>query len=143
MRPLAAATGGAGSWLVIGDTELGSELGRGLAHGTDRDTLRAALADVDNVLFAPESAGSLIDVASAYDLFNEARALVEVLVSMPSAPRLHILTRNAQPVAEGDRANAVHACTGVSRDLGRRRRCRRFNAGRVDRSTGVGRGAGR
>ena len=118
VRPLAAATGGAGSWLVIGDTELGSELGRGLAHGTDRDTLRAALTDVDNVLFAPESAGSLIDVASAYDLFNEARALVEVLVSMPSAPRLHILTRNAQPVAEGDRANAVHAVLwGLGRTL--------------------------
>jgi hypothetical protein len=84
---LAAAVGGVGSWLVIGDPEFGSELGRGLAHGTDRDTLRAALADVDNVLFAPESAGSLIDVASAYGLFNEARALVEDLVSMPSAPR--------------------------------------------------------
>ena len=89
-----------------------------MAHGTDRDTLRAALTDVDNVLFAPESAGSLIDVASAYDLFNEARALVEVLVSMPSAPRLHILTRNAQPVAEGDRANAVHAVLwGLGRTL--------------------------
>jgi len=118
VRPLAAAAGGAGSWLVIGDLELGSELGRGLPRGADRDTLRAALADVDNVLFAPASAGSLIDVASAYGLFNEARALVEELISLPSAPRLHILTRNAQPVAEGDRANAAHAVLwGLGRTL--------------------------
>jgi phthiocerol/phenolphthiocerol synthesis type-I polyketide synthase B len=115
--PTAAAAGG-GSWLVIGDAQLGVELGQGLAHGTDRATLQAALTDVDNVLFAPVSAGSLIDVVSAYDLFNEARALVEVLISMPSAPRLHILTRNAQPIVEGDRANATHAVLwGLGRTL--------------------------
>ena len=118
VRTLAATAGATGSWLVIGDPELGSELGRGLALGTDRDTLRAALADVDNVLFAPESTSPLIDVVSAYGLFNHARALVEDLVSMPSAPRLHILTRNAQPVVEGDRANAAHAVLwGLGRTL--------------------------
>jgi len=119
VRPLpSTAAADSGSWLVVGDAELGAELGQGLAHGTDRATLRAALTDVDNVLFAPVSAGSLIDVASAYNLFNDARALVEELMSIPSPPRLHILTRNAQPVTEGDRANATHAVLwGLGRTL--------------------------
>ncbi len=111
-------TAGVGPWLVLGDTDLGAELGLGLGHGTDRAALRAALAEVDNVLYAPSSTGTTIDVASAYDLFNEARALVEELISMSSPPRLFIVTRNAQPVAEGDRANPTHAVLwGLGRTL--------------------------
>ena len=111
-------TAGVGPWLVLGDADLGAELGLGLGRGTDRATLRAALAEVDNVLYAPSSAGTPIDVASAYDLFNEARALVEELISMLSPPRLFIVTRNAQPVMEGDRANPTHAVLwGLGRTL--------------------------
>ena len=80
--------------------------------------MRAALADVDNVVFAPACTGSLIDTRSAYGLFNEARALVEELIAMPLPPRLFIVTRNAQPVTEGDRANATHAVLwGLGRTL--------------------------
>ena len=119
MRPL-PATGGAGigPWLVLGDADLGCELGRSLAHGSDKLALRAALAEVDNVVFAPPSTGALVDVVAAYALFHEARAVVEELISMPSPPRLCIVTRNAQPVVEGDRANATHAVLwGLGRTL--------------------------
>jgi phthiocerol/phenolphthiocerol synthesis type-I polyketide synthase B len=103
----AADTVGAGSWLVIGDAELAAELGSG-----------SALTDVDNVLFAPPAAGSAIDVATAYDLFTEARALVEELSAIPLPPRLFFLTRNAQPVTDGDRANPAHAVLwGLGRTL--------------------------
>ena len=119
VRPLPAADAGiAGPWLVIGDADLGTELGRGLAHCSERAALRAALTEVDNVAFAPPSTGTLLDIESAYDLFNEARALVEELISMASPPRLFVVTRNAQPVNEGDRANATHAVLwGLGRTL--------------------------
>ncbi len=120
--PTADPPDGAGPWLVLGDAELGAELGRGPGLATDlrtdRAALRTALTDVDNVLYAPPSAGSPIDVASSYDLFNEARALVQELTSMPSPPRLFIVTRNAQPIAEGDRAHPTHAVLwGLGRTL--------------------------
>ena len=106
-----------GSWLVLGDTDLGAELGRGLAAATDRAALRTALDEVDNVLFAP-AATAAIDVAAAYALFNEARGVVEELLSLTSPPRLYFLTRNAQPVTDGDRANPTHAVLwGLGRTL--------------------------
>ena len=119
VRALPAADAAiAGPWLVIGDTDLGTELGRGLAHCSERAVLRVALNEVDNVVFAPPSTGTLLDIESAYDLFNEARALVEELISMSSPPKLFIITRNAQPVTEGDRANATHAVLwGLGRTL--------------------------
>ncbi|CAN5733814.1 phthiocerol type I polyketide synthase PpsB [soil metagenome] len=97
----------AGSWLVVGDADLAAELGSGVA-----------LADVDNVLFAPSAVGNAIDIASAYELFTEAKDLVEKLLSAPIPPRLFILTRNAQPVTDGDRANPAHAVLwGLGRTL--------------------------
>ncbi len=111
-------TAGVGPWLVLGDPDLGAELGLGLGRGTDRATLRAALDEADNVLYAPTVTGAHVDVESAYDLFNEARALVKELIAMPSPPRLFIVTRNAQPVMEGDRANPTHAVLwGLGRTL--------------------------
>ncbi|CAN5605518.1 phthiocerol type I polyketide synthase PpsB [soil metagenome] len=96
-----------GSWLVVGDADLAAELGSGLA-----------LADVDNVLFAPSAVGNSIDIASAYELFTEAKALAAELLTMPLPPRLFILTRNAQPVTDGDRANPAHAVLwGLGRTL--------------------------
>ena len=123
VHPLPAAEAATvGPWLVLGDADLAAELGRGMGLATDRSTdraaLRAAISEVDNVLFAPAVMGAAIDVASAYDLFNEARSLVEDLLSMPSPPRLFIVTRNAQPVTQGDRANPTHAVLwGLGRTL--------------------------
>ena len=106
IRPLPDAdAAGVGAWLVLGDAEVGAELGQGV------------LGEVDNVLFAP-AAGAAIDVASAYALFDDARRLVAELLSLPSPPRLYFLTRNAQPVVDGDRANPAHAVLwGLGRTL--------------------------
>ena len=106
-RPLpeghAASTG---SWLVLRDDELATELGSGPIDG------------VDNVLYAPAPNSSSIDVASAYELFNEARRVARELTSLAKPPKLFFLTRNAQPVADGDRANPVHAALwGLGRTL--------------------------
>jgi phthiocerol/phenolphthiocerol synthesis type-I polyketide synthase B len=110
-------TASVGPWLVIGDADLAAELGRGLDLGTDWAASHTALDEVDNVLVAP-AATAAVDVASAYALFNEARGLVERLLSMPSPPRLYFVTRNAQPVGEGDRANPTHAVLwGLGRTL--------------------------
>ncbi|WP_018598732.1 type I polyketide synthase [Mycobacterium sp. 155] len=123
VHPLSAADiAGVGPWLVLGDADLGAELGRGPGLATDwitdRTALRTALAEVDNVLLAPAATGVAIDVASAYALFNEARSLVEEVLSVSSPPRLYFVTRNAQPVAEGDRANSTHAVLwGLGRTL--------------------------
>jgi phthiocerol/phenolphthiocerol synthesis type-I polyketide synthase B len=123
VRPLPAAdTASVGPWLVLGDADLGAELGRGLGlptdWSTDRVALRTALGQADNVLLAPAATGAASDVPSAYALFNEARSLVEELLSMPSPPRLYFVTRNAQPVAEGDRASSTHAVLwGLGRTL--------------------------
>ncbi|GLP81766.1 type I polyketide synthase [Mycobacterium antarcticum] len=107
VQPLPAAdAAGVGPWLVLGDAEVGAELGHG------------ALGAVDNVLFAPATTGASIDAASARTLFDDARRLVEELLSMSSPPRLYLLTRNAQPVADGDRANPAHAVLwGLGRTL--------------------------
>ena len=106
-RPLPEdQSGSAGSWLVLGDDELADELGRG------------PLGSVDNVLYAPNGTGSPIDVAAAYRLFGEARRIATELTALPSPPKLFFLTRNAQPVADGDRANPVHAVLwGLGRTL--------------------------
>ncbi len=105
-RPLPDAPAGAASWLVLGDDELAAELGSG------------AVGSVDNVLYAPVPAGSPFDVAAAYAMFNEARRIVTELSALPSAPKLFFLTRNAQPVVDGDRANPVHAVLwGLGRTL--------------------------
>ena len=105
-RPLPDGSVAITSWLVLGDGELAAELGSG------------AIGSVDNVLYAPVPAGSPFDVAAAYAMFNEARRLVAELTALPSAPKLYFLTRNAQPVVEGDRANPVHAVLwGLGRTL--------------------------
>ena len=102
-----AASGG--RWLVIGDADLGSELGTALGRGAGHTTLRDALAEADSVVYAPATPRSAVDVRSAYEIFGEAKKLAQELIAMPSPPRLFIVTRNAEPVAEGDRANPAHA----------------------------------
>jgi phthiocerol/phenolphthiocerol synthesis type-I polyketide synthase B len=91
---------------VLGDEELAAELGRG------------PIDTVDHVLYAPSGIGSPIDVAAAYRLFGEARRIVTELTALSAPPKLFFLTRNAQPVTDGDRANPVHAVLwGLGRTL--------------------------
>jgi phthiocerol/phenolphthiocerol synthesis type-I polyketide synthase B len=133
VRPQAAGvTTSSGSWLVLGNAELGAEFERARAGAgsvaildpseLDRrgvaDALANALCGVDTVVYAPEPSSELLDVESGYHLFNAARRLAAESASKASPPRLFIITRNAQPVAEGDRANAAHAVLwGLGRTL--------------------------
>jgi phthiocerol/phenolphthiocerol synthesis type-I polyketide synthase B len=109
-RPLPGHPGSradtANSWTVVGDRALAAELGS------------APMGAADNVLFAPEADGSATEIGKAYALFGEARRIATELIALPSPPKLFFLTRNAQPVAEGDRANPVQAVLwGLGRTL--------------------------
>lgn len=121
-----------GAWLVIGAPELAAELGRALgdqsrvtslspetlADDTGRSALVDALAGVTRVLFAPSPASDSLSAAAGYQVFHAGRRLSAALASIATPPRLYLLTRNAQPVNEGDRANAVHAVLwGLGRTL--------------------------
>ena len=110
IRPLpAGAVGAGGSWRVLGDDQLAAELGSG------------EFGDAEYVLFAPACTGASVDVASAYRLFNEARGIATDLAAQAQGsqpPKLFFLTRNAQPVIDGDRANPTHAVLwGLGRTL--------------------------
>ena len=134
VRPLpeAAPDGACDSWLVIGGADLGAELDLLLGDGgsvtvlpasvlerdVDGNTLADALAGVNRVLYAPEVASRQFDAESGYVLFNAARRVVAALVNSALPARLHLLTRNAQPIAAGDRANPAHAVLwGFGRSL--------------------------
>ncbi len=129
-RPLPVPGGtGTGTWLVLARVDLGAEIGRvlgavrvlapsALDDPTDRAVLVDALHGADTVVYAPDVSSARCDVASGYRLFNAARRLAAELSAMASPPRLLILTRNAQPVTEGDRANPAHAVLwGLGRTL--------------------------
>ena len=89
-----------------------------LADDTDATALIDALAGVTHVLYAPELLSGHFDAESGYGLFNAARKLAAAVTAMGVAPRLFLLTRNAQPVGEGDRANPAHAVLwGLGRTL--------------------------
>jgi phthiocerol/phenolphthiocerol synthesis type-I polyketide synthase B len=120
------------SWLVIADSELGAEIGHVLgdnpdvtvlpssllAEDTDATALTDALAGVTHVLYAPQVLSGHFGAESGYGLFNAARKLTTAMTEMGVAPRLFLLTRNAQPIAEGDRANPNHAVLwGLGRTL--------------------------
>ena len=93
------------SWRVLGDDDLAAELGSRTDNQPDR------------VVFAPRVSAS-DDVAAAYQLFNDARRLAVELAGMAVPPKLMFVTRNAQPVAAGDRANPAHAVLwGLGRTL--------------------------
>lgn len=117
-------------WLVLADNEVGAGLARGLGPGSqalpasELDSARASTALRDavgaaaHVLFAPRADESGFDAESALTVFTRARRLLSVIAAVPSPPRLTILTRNAQPMAEGDRANSAHATLwGMGRTL--------------------------
>ncbi|MHA0287375.1 SDR family NAD(P)-dependent oxidoreductase [Mycobacterium sp. C3-094] len=110
----------AGSWVVVGDDRIGAEMARRLGspvvtRGADADDLAQALSGATHVLFAPaERAGDEL----GYDLFDGARALAAAAAEQPAPPTLYLLSRNAQPVSEGDRANPAQAVLwGLGRTL--------------------------
>nr|WP_084454461.1 beta-ketoacyl reductase [Mycobacterium interjectum] len=130
-KPLASAKSdtdaAGGRWLAVGHAELATEL-RWLAGPQSRvDVADASLLDeetslihalngIDRVLYTPSDLGTLFDLETAYRLFHEVRMLAAAMVAADMPAKLFIVTRNAQPVAEGDRANPAH---GVLWGLGR------------------------
>jgi phthiocerol/phenolphthiocerol synthesis type-I polyketide synthase B len=109
-----------GRWLVFADAQFGVEVSRGAGApvtiyppqilDTDLDVQWVAdLAGVQNVLYAPTVSAEPIDVAAGYRLFHAAKRLTAAMISGSSPARLFILTRNAQPVTDGDQANPAHA----------------------------------
>jgi phthiocerol/phenolphthiocerol synthesis type-I polyketide synthase B len=119
-------------WLVVADDGFAAEIGRVLGDDSrvtvlapsalenpDGEALKTALAGASHVLYAPHASSVFVDVEAGYRLFNSARTLALALtVSAASAPRLILLTRNAQPIAQGDRANPAHAVLwGLGRTL--------------------------
>ncbi|MGH3968153.1 MAG: beta-ketoacyl reductase, partial [Mycobacterium sp.] len=122
-------------WLLIADSELGEAIGAVLgaadrvtvlppsvlAQGADNEALVHALATVTHILYAPPVPSDHLAAESGYELFNAARRLTAAVAAMaaPSQPaRLYLLTRNAAPIREGDRANPVHAVLwGLGRTL--------------------------
>ena len=120
------------TWLVISDSALGDEIGRVLgdeyaatveptsllADGADPTAITDALAGVTHVLYAPQPSGGQFDYEAGYELFNAARRLTAAIAEMGVAPRLYLLTRNAQPVSDGDRAYPSQAVLwGLGRTL--------------------------
>jgi acyl transferase domain-containing protein/acyl carrier protein len=136
----AAATG---SWLVVGDApetdRVGVELEQVLGAASRvavmspsvleesgdnaaRFNARVGGEGTENVLYAPFVPRDHLDIASAYRLFNElsrlATTLAEVASTSTRPPKLFVVTRNAQPVGEGDRANPAHGLLwGLGRTL--------------------------
>jgi phthiocerol/phenolphthiocerol synthesis type-I polyketide synthase B len=121
-----------GSWLVVADAGLAAEIGHVLGKGSSvtvvapsvlvDDTVGDALVDavtgVSSVLYAPDVSPGCFDAESGYRLFNMARRLTATLAAMASPPRLFFLTRNAQPISEGDRSHPAHAVLwGLGRTL--------------------------
>jgi phthiocerol/phenolphthiocerol synthesis type-I polyketide synthase B len=133
VRPFSGAeTTAEGSWLVVAEAGLGAEIGRVLgddsrvtvlatslvADDADEAVLADALAGMSHVLYAPAVSSSFVDAESGYCLFNAARRLSAVLARMALPPKLFLLTRNAQPISAGDRANPAHAVLwGLGRTL--------------------------
>ncbi|MBX7455189.1 SDR family NAD(P)-dependent oxidoreductase [Mycolicibacterium sp. 3033] len=114
----------AGSWVVVGDDRIGAAMARRLgapvvtrdiSSASDAADLAGVLAGVSHVLFAPDDrAGDDL----GYDLFDAARTLAAAAATQPNPPTVYLLSRNAQPVSEGDRANPAQAVLwGLGRTL--------------------------
>ena len=116
------------TWLVIADAALSAALSKQLggsvallepsAAATDQGALADALSGATHVLYAPPTDSDVLDVDAAYDQFNAARRLSTTMAAMALPSRLFVLTRNAQPVSDGDRSNPAHAVLwGLGRTL--------------------------
>ena len=88
-----------------------------LTEDADESEMANRLGDAEFVIYAPD-AGLSFEAAQGYRLFNSARRLSAALARMATPPKLIMLTRNAQPIVEGDRANPSHAVLwGLGRTL--------------------------
>jgi phthiocerol/phenolphthiocerol synthesis type-I polyketide synthase B len=112
-------------WLVIADADLGTEMSRMLggsatvlspsmladpnSNTAAQTGLADALAGVTHVLYAPQPTAGHFAAEPSYGLFNAARRLTAAVAAMGFPPRLFMLTRNAQPIGDGDRADPTHA----------------------------------
>ncbi|MCH9667515.1 MAG: SDR family NAD(P)-dependent oxidoreductase [Actinomycetia bacterium] len=129
-----------GSWLVLAD-ESGADLAQLLgpnsralpssALADDQsaagpDSLAGQLDGADYVVYAPPAPARPLDAAASYRAFGELRRLVVAMAEATGTaercgkpgPTLFVVTRNAQPIADGDRANPAHAVLwGQSRTL--------------------------
>lgn len=84
----------------------------------DGPALRQRLTAADHVIYAPSPRGEVFDAPAAHTVTTTLRRLVRSLVGTDEAPKLTVLTRNAQPMAVGDRANPAHAALwGMGRTL--------------------------
>ncbi|ORX08659.1 polyketide synthase [Mycobacterium szulgai] len=118
--PLADAEIASGTTrLVIDDAALAAELGAQLLSAdADAAQLAEALTGVDQVLYAPPVPGDPLDLPTTYELFHQLRRVAAVLAAQPVAAKLFVVTRNAQPIAEGDHANPAHgALWGLGRTV--------------------------
>jgi phthiocerol/phenolphthiocerol synthesis type-I polyketide synthase B len=123
-----------GFWLVIADADLGAEMNRALGGSATvlspsvltepasdtaaQGVLVDALAGVTHVLYAPQPTAANFAAEPGYGLFNAARKLTAAVAAMGFPPRIFILTRNAQPIGDGDRSNPTHAVLwGLGRTL--------------------------
>ena len=114
------------SWLVIGNGELAAQIGHLAGEGSTiamlsedapETEVAGRIGEADFVVYAPDAASSF-EAAQGYRLFNTARRISVALARMATPPKLIMLTRNAQPIAEGDRANPGHAVLwGLGRTL--------------------------
>jgi phthiocerol/phenolphthiocerol synthesis type-I polyketide synthase B len=85
---------------------------------TNQAALADALAGATHVLYAPPTVSDSLAVEAAYDLFNAARRLSTTMAALALPPRLFVLTRNDQPVFDGDRSDPAHAVLwGLGRTL--------------------------
>ncbi|WP_409371343.1 type I polyketide synthase [Mycolicibacterium litorale] len=126
-RPFASVQTAGGSWLVIGNPELAAQIARESGDGAEVTVLDEAgahdgrldeaLATADHVLYAP-ALPAVFEAAPGRRLFDTARRIAVAMSGMTDPGRLFLLTRNAQPVSEGDRANPGHAVLwGLGRTL--------------------------
>ena len=131
VRPLPdVETPGAATWLAIADRPLSTELARAASPLSRVETLGPevlaetapaltdALEGVDNVLYAPPVGTEPLDVESAYRTFHAVRRLVAAMTAADVPAKLFVVTRNAQPISDADRADPAHAVLwGLGRTL--------------------------
>ncbi|GAB26081.1 putative polyketide synthase [Gordonia polyisoprenivorans NBRC 16320 = JCM 10675] len=78
----------------------------------------AALTGATHVVFAPAATRTDFGALRAHELFGDVRRVAAALASTPGRAHLTILTRNAQPVADGEPADPAQAVLwGFARTL--------------------------
>ena len=123
------STAPAGDWLVVGDDDLGAGIERAAGAAARVTVVSPAdlpdgpaavaqlLSTAAHVLYAPALTDG-VDPEAALTIFQTARRLASAAAEIPTAPTLFLLTRNAQPITAGDRANAAQAVLwGLGRTL--------------------------